>query len=112
MAASRVCPRPGCPAIIPAGQRYCPTHAREYEARRGTRQARGYGADHDRRRRALVARINAGETIRCIDCGVRLTPATLDLGHTEDRSGYRGPQCAPCNRSDGGRRGRAAQGQG
>ena len=106
----RVCPKPGCPTLIPAGTRYCPTHAREYETRRGSRQARGYDTRHDRMRRTLVNRMNAGETIRCIDCGMKLTPTTLDLGHTDDRAGYRGPQCATCNRSDGGRRGRAAQG--
>jgi len=53
--------------------------------------------------------MNAGETIRCIDCGIELTPSTLDLGHTDDRTGYRGPQCQACNRSQGGREGRARQ---
>ena len=107
--AGRRCPARGCPTIITGRARYCPTHAREYEARRGSPTARGYGADHRRRRAAIVAKINTGEVVRCIDCGVRLTPATLDLGHTEDRRGYRGPQCQGCNRSDGGRRGRAMQ---
>lgn len=98
-----------CPTILTNGERYCPRHARAYEQRRGPRQARGYDTRHDRMRAALVTRMNAGETIHCIDCGVKLTPATLDLGHTEDRTAYRGPQCATCNRSDGGRRGRLTQ---
>lgn len=98
-----------CPTILTNGQRYCPRHARQYEQRRGSPTARGYGADHQRRRAAIVVRIKAGEAVCCIDCGVQLTPDTLDLGHTEDRSAYRGPQCSTCNRKDGGRRGRALQ---
>lgn len=98
-----------CPTIIVNGERYCLRHARQYEQRRGSRQARGYDTTHDRLRAALVARMNAGETICCIDCGVKLAPGTLDLGHTDDRSAYRGAQCSSCNRSDGGRRGRAEQ---
>lgn len=97
-----------CPTILTQGERYCPRHAQQYEQRRGSRQARGYGPEHDRMRRALVARMRQGEVIRCIDCGITLTPSTLDLGHTDDRAAYRGPQCATCNRSDGGRRGAAA----
>ena len=96
---------PTCPVLLPAGVRYCPDHARQYEVRRGTRQARGYDAAHDQLRASIVRRMRAGETIRCIDCTVVLTPATLDLGHTDDRRAYRGPQCATCNRRDGGRAG-------
>lgn len=102
--AGRRCPRPGCPKILVNGERYCTQHAREYETRRGTRQARGYDAEHDRLRAALVQRMRQGETIRCIDCNLVLEPATLDLGHTADRTAYRGPQCLVCNRSDGGKR--------
>ena len=107
--AGRRCPSRGCPRIITNSARYCPDHAREYEAKRGTPTQRGYGADHRARRATLVARMNAGETIRCIDCGIELTPSTFDLGHTDDRTGYRGPQCQACNRSQGGREGRARQ---
>ena len=107
--AGRRCPGQWCPKVLTNSERYCPTHAREYEAKRGTSARRGYGADHQARRSAIVDRMNAGETIRCIDCGIELMPSTLDLGHTDDRAGYRGPQCQACNRSQGGREGRARQ---
>lgn len=101
MPASRVCPVPGCPAVIPAGVKRCPTHQREHERRRGTPTARGYGTEHRRIRATLVPLLPTG-TLRCVTCGVVLE--SLDLGHTEDRTGYLGPQCRPCNRGDGGRR--------
>lgn len=104
--AGRRCPGAHCPTILTNGERYCPRHAREYETRRGTRQQRGYGAEHDALRAALLVRMTR-ETIRCIDCGIALTPQTLDLGHTADRTAYRGPQCSKCNRSDGGKRAHA-----
>lgn len=99
---------PVCPAMVPAGVRYCPDHQAAYEARRGTRRERGYDAAHDALRAQIVRRMRVGETIRCVTCDVALTPATLDLGHTEDRTAHIGPQCAACNRSDGGRRGARA----
>ena len=99
-----------CPTILTNGERYCPRHARAYEQRRGTRQARGYDTRHDQLRTAWQRRIDAGEIVHCPTCGVRITRRDWDLGHTDDRRAYRGPQCLPCNRSDGGRRGRLAQG--
>lgn len=96
--AGRVCPVPGCPTILHAGQRRCPTHAAEYERRRGSRQARGYDAAHDRTR-AMLATTGP---LRCATCGAPLD--TFDLGHTPSRNGYIGPQCWACNRGDGGRR--------
>lgn len=102
--AGRRCPASGCPKILTHGERYCPEHSRDRERARGTTAERGYGAEHRRKRAAIVARIEAGDVVRCIDCGVKLTAQTLDLGHTDDRMAYRGPQCATCNRSDGGRR--------
>ena len=100
----RVCPKPGCPTLIPAGSRYCSEHERAYDRARGTKRERGYGPEHRRLRAAIVASMQAGETIRCLDCGIALTPTTFDLGHTDDRTGYRGALCARCNRADGGRR--------
>jgi hypothetical protein len=103
--AGRRCPTKGCPTIIPAGTRYCPTHQRDYEARRGNRQARGYGTSHDKLRAAWQQRINAGEHITCATCPTPITPDTpWQLGHDHERGGYLGPQCVPCNTSDGGRR--------
>lgn len=97
-----------CPAMLPAGVRYCPAHAVAYEQRRGTRQQRGYGSEHDRRRAAIVDRIRSGTLVFCVTCGVQLAESAFDLGHDEDRRRYLGPQCLPCNRGAGGRRGAAA----
>ncbi len=97
--------RQACPVILTNGERYCPKHARDYERRRGTRQARGYGATPDRARALWQGRIDHGETVRCVTCGVQLHGRAWDLGHTEDRARYLGPQCEPCNRGDGGSRG-------
>lgn len=108
--AGRRCPRPSCPRIITNGARYCPPHLLEYEAKRGTTTARGYGTTHQKLRAAWQARINAGEIIHCARCGTRITATTpWDLGHSEDRTTYTGPECQPCNRADGGRRGNAAR---
>ncbi|GIG27174.1 hypothetical protein Cde04nite_34180 [Cellulomonas denverensis] len=98
-----------CPVILTRGERYCGRHARSYERRRGSRQARGYDATHDRARAGWQARMDSGERVYCATCGVLLNGSPWDLGHTDDRRSYRGPQCLPCNRSDGGRRGRATQ---
>lgn len=106
--AGRRCPTKGCPTILTRGQRYCPTHLREYEARRGTPTQRGYGADHRALRARWQARIDAGELVHCVTCGATLTRQAWDLGHDEAKSRWIGPQCVPCNRSEGGRRGAAA----
>jgi hypothetical protein len=100
--ASHVCPAPGCPALIPPGVKRCPTHQRDHEQRRGTRAARGYGPPHTRLRATLAPLLPQG-VLRCVTCGVTLTD-TFDLGHNDDRTGYIGPQCWPCNRGDGGRK--------
>ena len=105
MGASRTCPKPGCPAIIRAGERYCPEHLAEYEAMRGTTAQRGYGARHQALRRSWQARINRGEIVRCASCEQRITGTSWHLGHTPDRTTYRGPEHVSCNTSEGGTRG-------
>jgi 5-methylcytosine-specific restriction protein A len=59
----RVCQRPGCGNLCV--DRYCPTHlyadsrkiARlEYDSRRGSASARGYGRFHEKWRRQIIAR--------------------------------------------------------
>jgi hypothetical protein len=90
MPASRICTAPGCPAIVTGGKAgYCPKHTR-------SNVERGYGAEHRARRRAIAAQINAGQVVRCVTCGVRVG-AGFHLGHNDDRTGWLGPQCAPCN---------------
>lgn len=108
--AGRRCPARGCPRIIPAQARYCPTHAREYEGRRGTPAQRGYDAQHRALRAQWQRRIDAGERVVCATCPTLITGTAWQLGHDHERGGYLGPQCVRCNTSDGGRRGRAAQG--
>jgi 5-methylcytosine-specific restriction protein A len=44
----RPCSQPGCPALVPVGERYCEKHrkevARRYDQERGTAHERGYTA--------------------------------------------------------------------
>lgn len=108
MKAGRRCPAKGCPRILTGGERYCREHARETERRRGTRQQRGYGADHDRERARVAPAVEQGH-IPCSRCGVTIRPGEpWDLGHSEDRTTWTGPEHASCNRSDGGKRGAKA----
>lgn len=84
----------------------------EYEAKRGNTSARGYGSAHQRLRAGWQGRMDRGEVVHCARCGVRITADTAwDLGHTEDRTTYHGPECTPCNRGDGGKRGNATRRQ-
>jgi hypothetical protein len=101
--AAKVCPTPGCPHIIPTGQRYCPDCARAYEQRRGTRQQRGYDAEHERARASLARFVTTG-TVPCVRCRDLIQPdQPWDLDHNDTRTGYLGPAHATCNRSAGGR---------
>lgn len=109
MPAGRRCPASRCPVVLTRGERYCPAHAAEYEAQRGTTASRGYGARHQSARAEVQEHIDAGDIVRCVSCGARLTGTAWDLGHSDDRRRYVGPQCTDCNRSSGGRKGRASQ---
>ena len=64
--------------------------------------ARGYGAAHQKLR-AQVAQLVAAGTAVCWRCGRAIQPwMAWDLGHDDyDRSVYRGPEHAKCNRSSG-----------
>jgi hypothetical protein len=104
--ALRVCPTIGCP--IPTAGGRCPACAAQYEQQRGSRQARGYDRRHDRLRRQWKPKVDAG-TVHC-HAAVCLEPtrwiipgSAWDLGHTEDRSAWTGPEHMHCNRSAGGR---------
>ena len=103
MATKRVCATPGCPRIGPGSR--CEEHAREVERRRGSRQQRGYGREHDQLRRDWQRRMDAGEVVRCWrpGCEKVIDPRHWHLGHRDDRSGYEGPECPACNVSAGGK---------
>lgn len=97
----RVCPVPGCPTLTTGGR--CPTHLAEYDQQRGTRQQRGYTAQHDHLRAQLDPIVQAGHAT-CMRCGQPIEPGTpWDLGHTDDRTAWTGPEHSRCNRSAGGR---------
>lgn len=70
--AQRICIEPGC--STPCSSTRCPTHAREYEAKRGTNKERGY--DYRFRKASKQAKANA---THCDECGRPFTasnPAT------------------------------------
>lgn len=99
--AMRVCPAPGCPELTPGGP--CAVHRRQREQQRGTRQQRGYGAEHSRLRRSWRPRVETG-MVRCARCDTYITLGQAwDLGHNDDRTAWTGPEHATCNRSAGGK---------
>lgn len=98
----KVCAKTNCPVLTHSS--YCDEHQAERDKARGTTKQRGYSGRHQTMRASIVSAMEQGLTVRCIDCSVILTPQTLHLGHTDDRTGYRGPQCVTCNDSDAGRR--------
>jgi hypothetical protein len=62
--------------------------------------ARGYGSAHQKRRKREARRVAAG-TVVCWRCNQLILPdAAWDLGHDDkDRTVYRGPEHAACNRA-------------
>ena len=75
-----------------------------------TRQARGYGANHQALRKVCERRIRAGD-VGCVRCGRLIVPgAPWDLGHDDiDRSRHTGAEHRRCNRAAGGRQGALAR---
>jgi len=66
--------------------------------RHGSTTQRGYGQQHRRLRETLRPSVERGE-IDCWRCGNRIMPRDAwDLGHSDDRTEYRGPEHAACNR--------------
>ncbi|MBS41599.1 MAG: hypothetical protein CMH83_00190 [Nocardioides sp.] len=78
---------------------------RAYDQTRPSRQARGYDAAHEAKRKQLAPIVATG-CVKCWRCG-RYIAATepWDLGHDDrDRSITRGPEHRGCNRATSGRR--------
>ena len=95
----KVCATPGCPTLVKrdAYRGLCDECKRKRDRERGTTTQRGYGHEHQQERASYVTRMQRGETVRCWRCNVALTPETLHLDHTDDRTSYRGPACDACN---------------
>jgi hypothetical protein len=101
--ARTVCAEPGCPALTDTPR--CESHRREADRARGTRQARGYDAAHDRLRAGWQRRIDTGEAITCARCSQVIEPASKwHLDHADDRTIYLGPSHAQCNLSAAGKK--------
>jgi hypothetical protein len=78
--------------------------------RRPSPRERGYGERHRRLRTEWAREVKKG-TVRCARCGKFIAPdADWDLGHDDhNRSKYKGPEHATCNRRAAGQAARAAQ---
>jgi hypothetical protein len=100
--ARRVCAEPGCPELTDRTR--CTKHSRARDKARGSRQERGYDAQHDRLRRAWQREMDRGLGITCWRCGDLIDPTNWTLGHCDDdRTKYHGPECPPCDYATSGR---------
>ena len=91
----RVCKRCGAPTWSPHSP-YCRHHRPSFEQRQlwpaKDRASRGYGSVHKATRERYAALVASGLAV-CARCGLSIEPgAPWDLGHTEDRTGYSGPE--------------------
>lgn len=60
---------------------------------------RGYGYAHKKLRKEWVALVEQGG-VHCARCSKPIEPGSpFDLDHNEDRTGYIGVSCRPCNRA-------------
>lgn len=71
-----------------------------------TTTERGYGHAHQQERKAWAKELKKVGVLPCARCGQPIYDGDeWDLGHTDDRSAYTGPEHSrACNRADGGRR--------
>lgn len=73
--------------------------------RKGNTTERGYGHAHQRERERWRPKVEAG----LVDCARCKRPILAgqpwQLGHTDDRTGWSGPEHPKCNLSAGGRNG-------
>lgn len=104
---------------VNAQQRYCSGPCRDRKlgrkprVRYGTTTSRGYGSDHQRLRKEWDKEVQAGRA-HCWrpDCRKWLPPGQpWHLGHLDDRSGYGGPECPPCNLKHAARKGNRMRGR-
>jgi hypothetical protein len=71
----------------------------------GTTGDRGYGLTHKQVRASWAPKVDAG-IVDCARCGEPIEPGRpWDLGHTDDRTAYTGPEHRSCNRRAGGTNG-------
>jgi len=96
------CSQAGCPNKASIRGK-CPDHARAADLGRGTRQQRGYDRKHDQLRKQWAPIVATG-TVKCARCGqVIAADEPWDLGHSDDRTRWTGPEhAARCNRRAGG----------
>ena len=97
-----VCTEPGCPEPVDSGR--CDVHRSAREQQRGSRQARGYGVEHERLRAHYQSLMDAGHVFTCWRCGKVVYPHSWDLGHCDDdRRIWHGPEHPGENRATSGR---------
>ena len=71
--------------------------------------ARGYGTQHQKLRKRVALTVKAGTAV-CWRCGLPIHPwQAWDLGHSDDRTRWVGPEHSFCNRSAAGRKPAATQ---
>lgn len=96
----RIKPCSHCAELFTAasGRTLCVNCRLNRERRRGSAAQRGYGTDHRLRRAATLARLVDGTP--CPRCDLPMSrDQTLDLDHTDDRTGYLGLSHSWCNRA-------------
>lgn len=70
----------------------------------GGSTARGYGSKHRAERARWLPTVKRGET-ECSRCCYLIEPdEPWDLGHSDDRTTWTGPEHRDCNRADGARK--------